>query len=104
MTAYSYRQNNSGGFFTDPAKYVIVIATSVSHSQEIACQAGVYFNGVAAGRDCGCCGDRWYPVPDEHETVECAVVIAIDHAYDGDKHIKTHIVVDDLDVADTNIE
>ena len=31
-------------------------------ANDIAQGNGIYFNGVADGIDCDCCGDRWYPV------------------------------------------
>ena len=61
MAFYTYSQNNSGGFFCEPAKYVIVEADSQDEANEIAQEHGVYFNGCATGVDCSCCGDRWYP-------------------------------------------
>ena len=37
----------------------------MAHDRDEACMlaskyAGVYFDGVSKGRDCKCCGDRWY--------------------------------------------
>lgn len=58
---YTFSQNNSFGRWDGPT-YVIIEATSAAHANERAEQeAGVYFEGVSDGRDCGCCGDRWYP-------------------------------------------
>ena len=60
MTWYHYRQNNSGGNFVGPIN-VIVEADSAEHADVRAQDvAGIYFDGIAAGRDCGCCGNRWY--------------------------------------------
>jgi hypothetical protein len=60
MKFYTFRQNNSGGFFIGP-KYVIVRANSVEEANEKAEQyAEVYFDGVRDGKDCHCCGNRWY--------------------------------------------
>ena len=59
---YTYSQNNSGGSFRGPAIYVIVEADSATQADYRAQhEAGIYFNGVQSGHDCGCCGDRWYP-------------------------------------------
>ena len=61
MKFYSYRQNNSGGFFLKPAVTVNVEASSAAEADEIAVTHGLYFNGCDTGDDCNCCGDRWYP-------------------------------------------
>jgi hypothetical protein len=63
---YTYRQNNSGGFFRGPTT-VIVEADSAAEANDIAENSEhVYFDGCATddegndiGRDCSCCGDRW---------------------------------------------
>ena len=58
---YTFSQNNSGGFYDGP-KYVCVEASSLEEAVSRALETGiVYFHGVSDGRDCGCCGDRWYP-------------------------------------------
>lgn len=57
---YLYHQNNSGGSFGGPAIYVVVEADTPQEANTIAEANGVYFNGVNNGRDCECCGDRWY--------------------------------------------
>ena len=106
---YSFRQNNSGGFYTQPAKFIIVKdAKDSEHATEIALGAGMYLQGVAAGMDCGCCGDRWYGVDDEWDTMENALLAINDKDVmqdsmrsDGVPH---YIVVDDLDIADTVLE
>jgi hypothetical protein len=61
---FTYMQNKSGGFFeVDPkqgiGEVVIIQAASPSEADGIAQRIGLYFGGVAAGIDCGCCGDRW---------------------------------------------
>jgi hypothetical protein len=54
---YLYRQNNSGGYFEDPAKYVLIEADDGDHADFIAERyVGLYFNGQG---DCRCCGNRW---------------------------------------------
>lgn len=60
MKFYTFRQNNSGGVFCDPAKYVVVEAPSANVANAIAEDHGVYFDGCETGQDCSCCGDRWY--------------------------------------------
>lgn len=56
---FGFRQNNSNGYFIgDP--WVVVMATSEREALRVATtHGGVYFDGVAEGRDCECCGDRW---------------------------------------------
>lgn len=60
MKFYIFDQNNSGGRFGLPAMYVFVEADSAKAANDIAREKGLYFNGVSYGRDCECCGDRWY--------------------------------------------
>lgn len=56
---YCYNQNNSGGKFKSPAKYVIIEAISPGDADRRAQEIGLYFNGVEDEIDCSCCGDRW---------------------------------------------
>lgn len=61
---YEYHQNNSGGRFTSGyglASIVIIEADSSEEADFIAESIGIYFDGCMDGRDCDCCGDRWYP-------------------------------------------
>lgn len=65
MSFYTYDQNNSGGAFdfdadAGIAHYVIVEAASSDDADERAERIGIYFDGCDDGRDCDCCGDRWY--------------------------------------------
>ncbi len=59
---YTFRQNNSGGFF-DETEYlgeeVIIEANSENEAVSKAEDYGLYWNGVGTGEDCKCCGDRW---------------------------------------------
>lgn len=56
---YTFRQNNSGGFFIGP--YTIVVeADSADEANYLAVRHDVYFGGVERGIDCECCGDRWH--------------------------------------------
>lgn len=64
MSYFRFRQNNSGGAF-DGTPLVFVQADNAADANAIAQQNGIYFNGVADGVDCDCCGDRWYPVHDD---------------------------------------
>lgn len=62
---YCFDQNNSGGrFYTNHNRgishYVIVEGDSREDIIERAQNIGLYFDGCYTGRDCSCCGDRWY--------------------------------------------
>lgn len=62
---FAFRQNNSGGTFDHDAEAgigmtVFVQAVDSAHAEARGELIGLYFNGVNEGRDCGCCGDRWY--------------------------------------------
>ena len=62
---YTYHQNNSGGNFDRDdrvAETVIIEANSPDDGNYLAECVGIYFNGVEAGHDCSCCGDRWHSV------------------------------------------
>ena len=58
---FEFRQNNSGGIFIQPAINVIIEADSAEDANTRAVDFGLYFDGCSDGRDCSCCGDRWYP-------------------------------------------
>ena len=64
MSYFKFRQNNSFGHFVG-TPLVFVQADNASDANSIAQDHGVYFNGVADGLDCDCCGDRWFPVSDD---------------------------------------
>lgn len=60
---FHFNQNNSGGSFDideDVAHNVIIEARDAHEANQKAESIGIYFNGVDDGRDCECCGDRWY--------------------------------------------
>ncbi len=62
---FTYAQNNSGGKFDPEAPlFLIIEAPNAATADALAVNAGAYFHGCAAGRDCRCCGDRWYPAFD----------------------------------------
>lgn len=75
---YLFRQNNSGGTFEVDDKIcrqLFVEADTEDDAIYKAEELGCYWNGVAKGLDCPCCGDRWYPNPntillDEYATAE----------------------------------
>lgn len=60
---FTFDQNNSGGSYIVNDKvdaYVIIQAHNADEANELAQRIGIYFNGVAEGYDCECCGNRWY--------------------------------------------
>jgi len=62
---FEFHQNNSGGsFIIDDEKglgpRVWIEAESALIANAIAEDKGIYFDGVAEGIDCACCGDRWH--------------------------------------------
>jgi hypothetical protein len=70
---YCYNQNNSGGTFDDGLlikPYVLIEANSSEQADDIAESIGIYFHGVEEGRDCDCCGDRWFPAWENDGTEE----------------------------------
>lgn len=63
MTFYIWDQNNSGGIFNvdeDLSHRVVIEADSYDLAEAKAFDFGIYYDGVEAGCDCECCGDRWY--------------------------------------------
>lgn len=56
---FRYWQNNSGGYFKEPARTVYIQAEDENQADSIAKDNDIYFNGVAKGLDCDCCGSRW---------------------------------------------
>ncbi len=74
---YCFGQNNPGGFF-DGAQVLIVEAASSQEAQELALKEGVYFDGVSSGRDCECCGDRWFRDADAFASLDDAIASVAD--------------------------
>jgi len=64
MSYFKFRQNNSFGHYSG-TPLVFIKADNAKAANTIAQDNGIYFNGVADGIDCDCCGDRWYPVSDD---------------------------------------
>jgi len=67
---YTFVQNNSGGDFDIDltmgiGRYVIIEANSHNEANRRAEEIGIYFDGVTQRKDCGCCGDRWYPLDED---------------------------------------
>ena len=102
---YNFDQNNSGGYYVKPAQNIIVKdARDEKHAIEIALAAGMYFDGVADGTDCDCCGVRWVPMAQEYDSAEKAVADANRSFIDEHNGIPKYIIVDDLDIDDTMLE
>lgn len=62
MNWYCFDQNNSGGSFVVDDKVchrLFIEANSTEEAISKAEDLGCYWNGVASGMDCPCCGDRW---------------------------------------------
>ena len=60
---YKFDQNNSGGHFIVNDKLchrLFIEADSLADAMMQAEDLGCYWDGVAEGIDCPCCGDRWY--------------------------------------------
>ncbi len=55
MSWYAFRQNNSGGYYTDPAIYVVIEADNDACARIKAPLFGVDANAPF----CPCCGERW---------------------------------------------
>ena len=74
---YLFTQNSSGGFFNKIEKgfggqvyHLVVEADDAEHANERAQELGIYFDGISAGLDCECCGNRWYRADDEDGEAE----------------------------------
>jgi hypothetical protein len=60
---FTFSQNNSYGKFVYDdglAHHVVIEAMNWKDANIRALDYGLYFDGVSRGRDCDCCGDRWY--------------------------------------------
>lgn len=80
MKYYYFNQNNSGGHFhlddsMVGAHTVVIQANSAEEANEKAEWLGIYFRGVEDGRDCSCCGDRWYKTDEQDSTDEVCLRI-----------------------------
>jgi len=91
---YTFGQNNSGGFYKEPAKFIIVENAADNDAAFLAASvAGMYTDGVSLGVDCYCCGDRWYGCSEEHDTLDDALGYVAN--WDGtDKSVPQYVVVD----------
>jgi hypothetical protein len=92
---YTFSQNNSGGSFDrtdDLGDFVVIEADSADDANERAAEFGIYFDGVAFGEDCKCCGDRWYPVSEPGEDKPALYGEPIEKAID-DFDLRNTIVV-----------
>lgn len=69
---FEYHQTNSGGDFNVDDRLTINVwieAHDSDEADEAAQRLGIYFDGVAKGEDCECCGDRWSPTDKEGHAV-----------------------------------
>jgi hypothetical protein len=66
MAFYTFHQNNSGGFFKEPARSVVIEAATAEEAITIAEGEGLYFDGYG---DCSCCGNRWSSYQPEGDEV-----------------------------------
>ena len=60
---YQFDQNNSYGRFDvdeNVCHRLFIEADSIEEATDKAESLGCYWDGVAKGIDCPCCGDRWY--------------------------------------------
>jgi hypothetical protein len=69
---YRFDQNNPGGSFEvdENVSHIVYIQASSAKSANNRADDiyGMYFDGVESGRDCSCCGSRWYRA-DERDIV-----------------------------------
>ena len=89
---YEFDQNNSGGNFKinderGIGPIVWIEAVDYAHAIARAESIGIYFDGVASGIDCGCCGDRWYPPLDD----DAMPAVEIDPKYDFHWHDTVYV-------------
>ena len=74
---YKYVQCESGGFYVDGPRCVIVEADNAEEADALAEKEGVYFDGAKTGRDCSCCGDRW-------ERADDSEIVMVTSTYSAD--------------------
>jgi hypothetical protein len=75
---YHFDQNNSGGHFDFDERHgitanVIIEAVNAQQANNRAEDIGIYFDGCSTGRDCHCCGDRWYEADETDANSEPSV-------------------------------
>lgn len=84
---YEYSQNNSGGSFVvndEVCHRLFIEAESADEANRKAEQLGCYWDGVEKGRDCPCCGDRWYSAWDD-DAIDLARMSDLYEKYEGVK-------------------
>ena len=94
MSYFKFNQNNSFGHFSG-TPLVFIQADNAKAANAIAQDNGIYFNGVADGIDCDCCGDRWHPVHDDD-----AMDVPTDYVADSNFDYKKKIYNDGDDYID----
>lgn len=90
---YEFGQNNSGGSFDIDDEggigpRVWIEAGNPEDANDRAESIGLYFNGVADGRDCSCCGSRWSAAWDGDEG---EIAPKINEKYDFDWHDTVYV-------------
>ena len=102
---YSFDQNNSGGYYCKPAQTIIVKdARNAKHATRIALAAGMYFNGVADGVDCDCCGDRWWNHAEEYDNIKEAKIDANRTLIDEHNGVPKYVIVEQYEEPHTAAE
>ena len=92
MSFYNFHQNNTGGAFIGPGINVVIEADTPYEANTIAQDHGLYFDGCADGRDCSCCGDRWYPVRAHDAEDTIPEPYDFDHYWASDEVPVQHII------------
>lgn len=83
---YEFDQNNSGGSFVvndEVCHRLFIEADSEEQAISKAEELGCYWNGVADGIDCPCCGDRWSRYAEKIDLVKYAAEGYEVSIYDG---------------------
>lgn len=80
---YAFIQNNSGGRFHREhadgiSHYVVVEGQDYEEIIRRAETIGLYFDGCESGRDCSCCGDRWYRPWGDSELTETPTIYGVE--------------------------
>jgi hypothetical protein len=68
QNVYTFWQTNSDGGYilTDRVGIITLVEAPTAEEANAKAQSlGIYFNGVAGGKDCRCCGDRWTPATED---------------------------------------
>lgn len=61
---FHFHQNNSGGVMMGPIDIYVRAKSAEKANEKAEKYGGVYFHGCREGKDCSCCGDRWWRAED----------------------------------------